>query len=159
MATHLKRLVNESINKALLIIILCSSCKPTNDDRLTIVNRSSQDWLYYYSTDNSLPEKCPFPYLFSTPEDYPEVSSHVDGYRGGREWLLTGWEKKALVAHDETWDNLIERSDDTLRIFVLSPKLIKQKGWDSIKAGKLWKYKYDLTINYLDKTNWIISIP
>ena len=143
----------------LLIAPVLPSCEPPTDYRLEIANQSSQNWLYCIRLDDSLPDKCPFPYLFSSPEEYPEVSAHINGYRGGREELLIAGEERSLAAGNGTWDGTIRRSkNQALRLLLLSPDSVKHKGWELVRDKKLWGRKYNLTIDTLDKINWIVSI-
>lgn len=156
LATKLKS--KRSFVLILLISLLQYSCEPPGDDRLKILNRSSQEWLFLYSSSDSLPNRCPFPYL-TDPKMFPEVPSEEADYRGGREYLLTPNQERSLIAGNGTWEGKIQRSENhALRLFLISPDLIRKKSWKSIRDGKLWTRKYNLTIDTLDRVNWLLTI-
>ncbi|RZK44689.1 MAG: hypothetical protein EOO61_02885 [Hymenobacter sp.] len=95
----------------------------------------------------------------TNPEKFPELPTSESDYRGGREYLLIPNQERSLVAGNGTWKGKIQRSENhTLRLLLISPDLVKRKSWQSIRDEKLWSRKYNLTLDTLNKINWLLTI-
>lgn len=129
MAKHIMLALIRLSLLVLLFALVFPSCEPPTDYRLKIVNQTSQDWLYCISLNDSLPNRCPFPYLFSPPEEYPEVAAQINGWRGGREELLKAGEERLLAAGNGSWNDIIRRSKKpNLASTSINSRFYKTKG-------------------------------
>jgi hypothetical protein len=64
------------------------------------------------------------------------------------------------LGNGEKWENVFPKLPaDTLSIYVFSADTLKAFDWSQIRTGYKVLKRYDLSLQDLEKTNWVINYP
>ncbi len=138
-----------------LFLLCLYSCDPPGDRRLVYVNESDKYLLYHIDPHDALPQESPFSDIRKYYKDpIGKDSSDVHSYFR----LIKPYEKKVMSTGTGLWDGRFLRSPNgRLHLYVMDFDLVERVPWDSIRENKLYKAKYTLTLDSLQKVGWLVK--
>jgi len=132
----------------ILLLFLClNSCvKPPFVDKfhaITVINNSSED-VYVHRADLNAEKQYPDTSLPASKPALLKMPANKRGYFDSK----TTWK-----------ENLSSLPSDTLSVYFIDGSTFENEEWEVIKGNYLIIKRYDLSIEDLEKSNFIISYP
>lgn len=134
----------EAIKIFILLILAVSGCrKDYYDTRLNFVNNSDSS---IYVSISDFYKDTSYVYVNYYPGNAPE------------KYKIQPYETKTSIKPIGTWERVYEEQD-TLAFYVFDAQVIETTPWDTVKAKYLVLKRYDLSLDDLQRMNWIITYP
>lgn len=126
------------IQNFLLLIIILVICMSCHGDTKFRINNNSDDHIYF-SLGYTYPDK-------TIPINYPSRIDSRDGI---------------TVFSPSKWENVFKNRlhADTLMIYIFDAKTMEKYKWYQIQKNNKYIKRYDLSLEDMEKRNWIIEYP
>jgi hypothetical protein len=138
---YLKMKYMKTIYLFILCLLIINSCDLLNDEGLKLrVNNVSNTPIYMEWTTDTILDHLTNP-IFYSQINKVEAHSIQKNYYGAPSTGL--------------FDNKV----DTLSVYIFDAQVLETTPWDTVKANYLVLKRYDLSLDDLNRLNWIITYP
>ena len=122
----------------IILIFIYFSCHPMHDSKFLIRNNSDSSVYFAFS--------------YSYPDTSMSGINSIPYYKGNL------WQK--LLAHEGKFEATgVFDLNPTTFVFIFDAQTIENTPWDTIVKHYIMLKRYQLTINDMEKKNWIITYP
>ncbi|HEY4787045.1 MAG TPA: hypothetical protein VIH57_13400 [Bacteroidales bacterium] len=135
----------------LLSMLSFTKCRDIASDKdypLSLVNNASYAVRYYLALGDG----------YATTA-YPDTTLPVNNIFSD---VIIAPGKKAILYNGKVkWEEIFQKflPADTLSLFIFHSDTLKKYSWDDIKKGYKVLRRYDLSLDDLKLTNWVINYP
>ena len=140
------RLFIKIIKVVLVFILLCFVSCDIADEKLLIVNLSSDTLFFITKPDTSI-----------RVNDYPLFYKWKRDYRYIKENCVFPYEVKRDGVLNTTWEKAISKvPDKKIKIFFFKKKMLDKISWDQVVAMQKYSLKVVMSLSELEKANWVV---